>query len=258
MMFVRRAFSLTLLTLAVCIFAPGAAAQREPTVQKDLRERFGDWAERFPAELPSYSALETVEQTRWDKKGQQGEPVTAVFRYTFRRTGEGNEFAESRSAVTAEAATDGGGKRNVVPSGRLGAAFGNHPHDLFQKLPLMVTRLATRYHEIMRYFFVPDETDTPNNFVIIGYRQIGGNGLMEVDRKAVFPTGRAWIDPEDGRLIRIEEEFGDRDTRYTIAIDNSTGEKGWLPERIIVRLFEKGRLVSQNVHTFSDFRKLPS
>jgi len=258
MMRMRRAISILLLCGWLPFCAPGAAAQREPTVQKDLRERFGDWAERFPGDMPSYTALETVEQVRWDKKGLQTPPIQMSFRYTLRRVGEKQELVESRGPVAETSAAREGAGRNIVPAGRSGGAFGNHPYDLFEKLPLLVTRLATRYHEIMRYFFVPDETDTPNNFVVIGYRQIGGNGLMEVDRKPVFPSGRAWIDPEDGRLIRIEEEFGDRDTRYTLAIDNGANEKGWLPERITIRLFEKGRLVAQNVHTYSDFHILPN
>lgn len=240
--------------LLLLVAAPCVSAQREPTVQKDLRERFGEWADRFPAELPSYTALELVEQTRWDRKGQPSDPIRAAFRYTFRRIADRQEFAESRSPAKEEGAAGHGAGANLVA--RASGSFGNHPVDIFEKLPLMVTRLALRNHERMRYFFVPEETETPNDYVVIGYRQIAGNGLMEVDRKSVFPAGRAWIDPEDGRLVRIEEEFGDRDTRYTIAIDNAKEEKGWLPERITVRLFEKGRLIAQNVHTYSDFRKL--
>lgn len=240
---------------ALAFTTPGALAQREPTVQKDLRERFGDWAEKFPAEMSSYSALETIEQVRWDKKGQQTGPVKAVFRYAFRRMGEKQEFTESRAAANDQSAA-GNAKSSLVTANRVTSAFGSLSPDQFGKLPLMVTRVALRNHERMRYYFVPDETDTPGNFVIIGYRQIGGNGLMEVDRKEVFPSGRAWIDPEDGRLIRIEEEFGDKDTRYSIAIDNSLADKGWLPERITVRLFEKGRLVAQNTHTYTEIHKL--
>ena len=252
-----RAAQFALLWLAAGLVPSGAAAQREPTVQKDLRERFGEWAEKFPDELPSYSALETVEQIRFDRKGQQSDPVRATFRYIFRRVPDKQEFSESRGApAETEVAPAKGNGAGPNMARAASGSFGNHPVDLFEKLPLMVTRLALRNHERMRYFFVPDETDTPNNFVIIGYRQIAGNGLMEVDRKAVFPTGKAWIDPEDGRLIRIEEEFGDKDTRYSIAIDNAANEKGWLPERITVRWFEKGRLVAQNTHTYTDFRKL--
>ncbi len=252
----RRSPFIFALVSAGLALAASVAAQREPTVQKDLRERFGEWAERFPAEMPSYTALEIIEQVRWDKKGQQSDPIQARFQYTFRRVGEKLEYSEARTAAGEEATASDGAGRKLVSTNRLGGAFGNHPHDLFEKLPLLVTRMATRYHEMMRYFFVPDETDTPNNFVIIGYRQIAGNGLMEVDRKPVFPSGRSWIDPEDGRLIRIEEEFGNKDTRYTIAIDNGAAEKSWLPEKITVRLFEKGRLIAQNTHTYSEIRKL--
>lgn len=242
------------LLAALLLHAPALFAQREPAVQKDLRERFGEWADRFPAELPSYTALETVEHTRWDRKGQQSQPVTAAFRYSFRRSPEKGDLVENRTA-TDDAAGGNPPKANLVPAGRATSAFSHLPYDVFEKLPLIVTRMALRNHERMRYFFAQDETDTPSNFVIVGYRQTGGNGLMEVDGKAVFPYGRAWIDPEDGRLIRIEEEFGNRDTRYTIAIDNLADEKSWLPERITIRLFDKGRLVAQNIHTYSDFRK---
>jgi hypothetical protein len=243
------------LAIAAISMAAPAWAQREPTVQKDLRERFGEWAEKFPAEIPNYTALETVEQVRFDKKGQQTDPVKAVFRYAFRRASDKQEFIESRSAAE-EPAQPGSGTKAGLLAGRAGAAFGSLPSDGFEKMPLMVTRMALRNHERMRYFFVADETDTPNDFVIIGYRQIAGHGLMEVDRKAVFPSGRAWIDPEDGRLVRIEEEFGDKDTRYSIAVENGAAEKGWLPQRVIVRLFEKGRLVAQNTHTYMEIHRL--
>lgn len=245
----------TVLTL-VALGADDTRAQREPTVQKELRERFGEWAERFPAELPSYTALETIEHVRWDRKGQQTDPVKVAFRYSFRRLGEKREFAESRAAAKEEVTAGDGAKSNLVVSSRASAAFGNLPHDAFEKLPLLVTRMALRNHERIRYFFAQEETETPTNFVIVGYRQMSGNGLMEVDRKAVFPSGRAWIDPEDGRLVRIEEEFSDKNTRFSIAIDNTGDEKDWLPARITIRLFEKGRLIAQNVHTYTDVRKL--
>ena len=254
MMLVRRITSSLL--LAALLLPAGVLAQREPTVQKDLRERFGEWAERFPAEMANYTALETIEQVRWDRRGQQTTPIVAMFRYTWRRAGEKQELVESRSVVKESDLPSGVSASSLVSAARAGSAFGNHPHDLFEKLPLMVTRMALRNHERIRYFFVPDEAESTGDNVVIGYRQIGGTGLMVVERKDVFPSGRAWIDPDDGRLVRIEEEFSDRDTRYTVAIDNAVGEKGWLPERITVRLFEKGRLIAQNVHTYTDIRKL--
>jgi hypothetical protein len=254
----RRLLQVSAGLLLVAAGAATAAAQREPTVQKELRERFGEWAERYPADMPSYSALETVEQTRWDRKGNAGEPRRAVFRYVLKRTGERREWVETRLAPEKENASTAAKGTNLVPSGREAPAFGNLPYDLFTKLPMLISRLATRNQEKMRFFFLPDETDAVSDLVVIGYRQMSGEGLMEVDGKPSYPTGRAWIDPEEGRVVRMEEEFGGKDTRYWIAIDNTLdqGERGWLPVKISIRLFEKGRLEVQNNYTYSEIRIL--
>ena len=119
-MLVRRITSSLL--LAALLLPAGVLAQREPTVQKDLRERFGEWAERFPAEMANYTALETIEQVRWDRRGQQTTPIVAMFRYTWRRAGEKQELVESRSVVKESDLPSGVSASSLVSAARAGSA----------------------------------------------------------------------------------------------------------------------------------------
>ncbi len=236
---------------AACWVAPLVAlAQREPPVQKELVERFGEWADAYTAALPSYTALETVRQTRFGRRGNPSSERSAAYQYTMKRSDENpREFEESRVRAAADA-TNGGNSAKLADESSIG---------LFAKAALLVTRFAPRYHDRMKYFFVPEHPDSASNFVVVGYRQTSGTGLMEVNGKLVFPTGRAWIDPNDGRIIRIEEEFGEMGkTRYSVAVDfdDDSLPRVWLPSRVTVRIFEKDRLELQNEYTYSAFRPL--
>ncbi|MGH9814906.1 MAG: hypothetical protein ACRD5F_04125 [Candidatus Acidiferrales bacterium] len=247
--------------LLAMVFLPAltARAQREPPVQKELMERFGEWADHYTASLPSYTALETVRQTRFGRGGKPGDERAATYGYTLQRVaGSPGAFEESRAPAAA-------GENGDKPSGKLRdeASIG-----LFSKAALLVTRFATRYHSRMKYFFVPEHPDAVSEFVVVGYRQSSGEGLMEVDGKLVFPAGRAWIDANDGKIIRLEEEFGNvGKTRYSISVDfavvselarhtDDAAARAWLPARVVVRIFDKDRLELQNEYTYSAFRPL--
>lgn len=227
-----------------------ALAQREPTVQKELIERFGEWADNYTASIPSYTALETVRQTRFGRRGKPSDERAATYDYTLQRVAESSgAFEESRAPAAA-------GENGDKPSGKLRdeSSIG-----LFSKAALLVTRFGTRYHSRMKYFFVPEHPDATSEFVVVGYRQTSGEGLMEVDGKLVFPVGRAWIDANDGKIIRLEEEFGDvGKMRYSISVDftDDAATRAWLPARVTVRIFDKDRLELQNEYTYSAFRPL--
>ncbi len=236
--------------LAVLALAPAAAlAQREPPVQKELRDRFGEWAEYYTASLPSYTATETVRQTEFNRRGRSNTERVATYQYTLKHFADGaREFEESRERAAAAQKGDGAGKPPDENS--IG---------LFSKAVLLVTRFAPRYHDRISYFFVPEHPDSISTFVVVGYRQTSGEGLMEVDGKAVYPAGRAWIDPDTGKVSRIEEEFGHvGKTRYTISVDfeDDSATRAWLPARVTVRHFDKERLELQNEYTYSAYRPL--
>jgi len=238
------------IALAIWLAVPTAAlAQREPPVQKELRERFGEWADFYTAGLPSYSAQETVRQTEFGRRGRSSAERTATYQYTLKHYADGaREFEESRERTTSAEKGDGTAK---PPDER---TIG-----LFSKAILLVTRFATRYHDRITYFFAPEHPDSISEFVVVGYRQTSGEGLMEVDGKAVYPSGRAWIDPNTGKVIRIEEEFGNiGKTRYSISVDfdDDDATKSWLPTRVTVRHFDKERLELQNEYIYSAFRPL--
>lgn len=237
---------------AACLLLPLAAlAQREPPVQKELVERFGEWADAYVAALPSFTAHESVRQTHFGRRGTVSSVRSGAYQYTLKRSAENpREFEESRTRITA------------VESGN-GATSGKPPEEssigLFSKAALLVTRFAPRYHERMKYFFVPDHPESVSNFVIVGYRQTSGSALMEVNGKEAFPIGRAWMDPNDGRIVRIEEEFGERGkTRYSVSVDFAADPvtNAWLPEKITVRIFDNNRLELQNEYSYSAFRPL--
>jgi hypothetical protein len=233
-------------------------AQREPEVQKELRERFGEWAEQYAATVPSYTATETVELTRF-KRGEAQSPQRLAFRYSLRRyPAKPRELVESRQQLPAEASPvpPGAQSTSAVP-GRGGDTLPRELNDSsFSKLFLLPTRLATRSHEIMKYFFAQDDTDRPGDTVLVGYRQFTGDGLLELEGKLVFPTGRAWIDPETGRPTRMEEEFGAKDIRYWVAVDFAAEGPHWLPSHVSIRVFEKGRLTSQTNYAYESIRIL--
>ena len=246
--------------LATALLATAAPvwAQREPAVQKELRERFGEWAEQFSGDVPNYSATETIELTRF-KRGEPQSPQRFSFRYSLRRyAAKPRELVESRQQITAEAspAPPGTQPASALPS----RGSDGLPRELnesnFSKLILLPTRLATRNHEIMKYFFAQDDTEKPGDYVLVGYRQFTGDGLLELEGKLVYPSGRAWIDPESGRAGRIEEEFGAKDIRYWVAVDFAAEGEYWLPSRIFVRVFEKGRLTSQTNYNYESVRIL--
>lgn len=237
--------------IVATVFLPisAALAQREPTVQKELMERFGEWADNYTASLPSYAALETVRQTRFGRRGKLSDERAATYDYTFQRSAESSrEFDESRTP--AALAENGDKPAKLADESSVG---------LFSKAALLVTRFATRYHSRMKYFFVPEHPDAISEFVVVGYRQTSGEGLMEVDGKLVFPVGRAWIDANDGKIIRLEEEFGNvGKMRYSISVDftDDAATRAWLPARVTVRIFDKDRLELQNEYTYSSFRAL--
>jgi hypothetical protein len=228
-----------------------ALAQREPPVQKELVERFGEWAEAYVTSLPSFTAHELVRQTHFGRRGAVSSQRSAAYQYTFQRSADNpREFEESRTRI---AAAEGGN----------GAASSKPPDEssigLFAKAALLVTRFAPRYHDRMKYFFVPDHPESVSDFVIVGYRQTSGSALMEVDGKEAFPIGRAWMDADNGRIVRIEEEFGQMGkTRYSVSVDFAADPvtRAWLPEKITVRIFDNNRLELQNEYSYSAFRPL--
>lgn len=220
-------------------------AQREPPIPKELRERMGEWAANYPASLPGYTATETFAETRWDRRGRSEAGRQAVFRYSLVRNPEKpRELVESRELTR--------------PAPIKASAASPSAVDQFSKLVLLITRLATQYHDRMKYFFAQDTSEVASDTVLIGYRQVSGAGLMEVDGKPVYPFGRAWVNPEDGSVERMEEEFEHKTRRYWIAVEfeRSAELNAWVLVRVTVRTFEKGRLHAQHYYSYSAFRPL--
>jgi hypothetical protein len=246
----RRTIQRGLFAVACCLLPLSALAQREPPVQKELRDRFGEWADAYVAALPSYTAHEIVRQTRYNRRGNPSSERSATFQYTLQRSPENpREFEESRARLPAPESGNGAASKPPDES-----SIG-----LFSKAALLVTRFAPRYHDRITYFFVPEHAEVSSDFVIVGYRQTSGSGLLEVDGKEAFPTGRAWIDPDDGSIIRIEEEFGQvGKTRYSVIVDFAAdpGTRAWLPVRVTFRVQDKDRLELQNEYSYSAFRPL--
>ena len=241
------------LSVLALFFPLAAGAQREAPVPKELRERFGEWAEKYPSELPNYAATETVQQTRWSKRGLQEGQRQMVYQYRLQRLPATRELVESRAAAVPGAAENKSGAKqgNNRFSDNLAEGY-------FSKLALLVTSLASRHHEKVKYFFPLEDPNAVSEYVVVGYRQFSGEALMEVEGKAVYPWGKAWVDPEDGRVARIEEEIEFKDTHYWIGmdLDRDNPMNASLPVRIVVRLFVKGHLEVQNEYTYSDFRRL--
>jgi hypothetical protein len=125
---------------------------------------------------------------------------------------------------------------------------------------VIVSQLAERNRERMKFVFAQDtsDVDAVGDYILLGYRQVDGDGLVELDGKPVYPRGQAWVDPNDGHIWRIEDEVSHKDTRYITVVEFSRENalNTWLPQQIIVRVFSKGHMEQQAVITYSGFREL--
>lgn len=221
---------------------PGATfaePQREPPVQKELLERVGYWVERYLKQPPEYAATETRQDSRPTKKGAADERQM-VSRFTARRE------SQVREVVSVNGRS--------VPADARQETFGLLPERVSHPLALL-SRLALRNQDHMKYFFAPDTSDVPSDEVLIGYRPAEGEPLMEIDGKRVWGSGVAWVHPDEGHITRVEEQFEYKNTRYTTAVDFALDEvvKAWVPRQIVVRVFEKGRLQAQRIYAYDGF-----
>lgn len=268
--FVRISLALCALA-AFAVIAPPSLAQREPPVQKELMERIGDWAEYYLDHFPSFAAEETLSQIQREKRG--GAVRTIVSDYFFLRLTSGSrdrgffrdvlsvdgkqiqsdakrdakwpKLAAAKSFQEFSALVEGPGKYELAP-------------EQFSGLDRLASRFAVRYQDRMRYFYAQDTSDGPSRNVLIGYRQESGEGLAIVEGKAVQVSGQAWVDPDSGRIVRIEENLRSKDANYWIAVDFAAAAPldAWLPSSITVRVIEKGRIALESVYEYSNFRSL--
>lgn len=214
---------------------------------KELVERVGAWAEVFLKRMPGYTAVETREETRPGKKSSTGKRVT-VAEYSARPEGDG-QVVETRKPISSDGRAAEKGKPSEDSS---------WPTDRLYSPFALVARLAERNQYKMKFFFPQDTSEVASEYVLIGYRQTEGEGLAEVEGKAVYPRGQAWVNPDDGRIFRIEDEVLFKNTRYTTGIEFGRDNelKTWLPRQITARVFEKGRMEQQVVITYNGFNSV--
>lgn len=243
----RAPLSILLLAISGAWLLCGASpsrAQREPPVQKELLERVGFWAERYLKDPPEFTATETRREGRPGKRGVM-ETREVVSRYVARRDAEARETVSVDGREAPAKAHENTG--NLLPERISG--------------PLsLVSRLARETQLRMRYFFAADTADVEvsGDEVVLGYRPLEGEALAEVDGRNVWGSGQAWVHPDDGHIVRAEETFEFKGTRYSTAVDFFFEEelKAWVPRQIVVRLFEKGRMQAERVYTYSSFGPL--
>jgi len=261
---------LGLTSLLILVSGTWAAAQHEPPVPKELLERVDNWVRRFLADFRNCSAEETLEQTRWDRRGRAVAQRLIVSDYFVVRLPSG-ELAEFRDVLAVDGKTIRLPEQREQKWQRLAAARSRAEiaalftdpgsyrlaAEHFANLALLVTRFAERHWDTVKYFFAVDTSDPPRDDTLVGYRQLTGEGLILFDGKPVFPSGQAWVDPNDGHIQRIEETFEHKRIRYWTAVELAwdDGLKAWLPREITVRVFEKGRMTEQDVYSYASFRR---
>jgi hypothetical protein len=264
---------ISLVLCGLAAFAVAAApppAQREPTVQKELLERVGDWAEYYLDRLPSFAAEETLSQ-RGKRVGTR-QVVSDYFSLRF--PSSSRDHAEFRDLISVDGKILQSSANRDAKWPRLLAAQSwkdveallqsptkyEVASEQFSGLDRLVSRFAVRYQERMHYVYAQDTSDPPSPHVLIGYRQFSGVGLAEVEGKLVFATGQAWVDPDTGHIVRIEEEIRVKQTMYSTAVEFALAPELdlWLPSAITVRVFEKGRLELESTYSYSNFRVLPA
>lgn len=252
--------------------SPATLAQREPPVPKEMLDRVSAWVETFVAGFNSLAAEETLLQTEWNRKGQPSARRQIVSDYLVLRLPPSGQLREFRDLIRVDDRAIQGFEERQAKWPRLAAAstadeFGRLLQDpakhrlvglQFANLPLLVTRFAERHREKMKFFFAQDTADEPSDYTLVGYRQLSGEGLMVVDDRAVMPSGRAWVDADDGHIARIIEEFRYKNDQYRVEIEFGWNDSlaKWLPTNMIVRTIEKGRLKLQNAYSYSGYRRL--
>jgi hypothetical protein len=250
----------------------GAApfAQKEHPIPKELLERAAEWADAFWSRLPGYAAEETLVQTLYARSGKAGGRRTIVSDYFYLRLGESrSEFRDAlrvdgKQILSAEKREAKWAQLVAARSAAEFAALVESPdrhrlsQEYFEGLARLSSRFATRHHDKMKYFFGADTSDPPSRHVLIAYRQVAGEGLMVVEDKYVQPSGQAWVDPDDGHVARIEEEFRVKDTAYYLAVEFTRPDElnAWVPASVIVRILEKGRMALENNYSYSNFRHM--
>ncbi len=264
--------SLALFALAALVVtASPAFAQRDPPISKELLERVGDWAEAYLDSSPNFAAEETLSQTQREKHGGVARRIVCDY-FSLRLASSPRDRSEFRDVLSVDGKEiQSTAKREAkwprlvgAQSSREFSALVEGPGkyalapEQFSGLDRLAGRLAVRYQDRMRYFYAQDTSETPSRNVLIGYRQQSGEGLVVVDGKAVPVSGQAWVDPDTGRIVRIEEEVNSKVARYWIAVDFADAPPldAWLPSAITVRVFEKGRLALESAYSYSNFRLL--
>jgi hypothetical protein len=267
------------ISLAFCglagltVAAPPALAQREPTVQKELIERVGDWAEYYLDHSPSFAAEETLSQTQREKRGGAARTIVSDY-FSLRLSSNPRDRSEFRDVLSVDGKQIQSDAKREAKWPKLAAATSwkefselvEKPDkyeltpEQFSGLDRLASRFAVRYQARMRYFYAQDTSDGPSRNVLIGYRQQSGEGLAVVDGKAVTVSGQAWVDPDTGRIVRIEEQLRSKDANYWIAVDfaDAAPLDAWLPAAITVRVIEKGRIALESTYAYSNFRSLSS
>jgi hypothetical protein len=265
------------ITLAICgltaiaLAAAPAWAQREPAVQKELIERVGDWADSYLDHTPSFAAEETLSQKQREKRGGVARTIVSDY-FCLRFSSNPRDRSEFRDVLSVDGKQIQSEAKREAKWAKLTAAQSwkeffalvESPDkyelapEQFSGLDRLASRFATRYQERMRYFYAQDTSDTPSPNVLIGYRQQSGEGLAVVDGKAVQVSGQAWVNPDSGRIVRIEEQLRSKDSAYWIGVDFALAETldAWLPSNITVRVIEKGHLALESVYEYSKFRSL--
>ncbi len=256
---------------ALAVAAAPALAQREPSVSKELIERVGDWAEYYLDHSPSFAAEETLSQTQRERKGGVARTIVSDY-FSLRFSSSPRDRGEFRDVLSVDGKQiQSDAKREAkwaklaaVQSWKDFAGLMESPDkyelapEQFSGLDRLASRFAARYQNRMRYFYAQDTSDGPSRNVLIGYRQQSGEGLAVVDGKAVTVSGQAWVDPDSGRIVRIEEQLRSKDANYWIAVEFAMAPAldAWLPSSITVRVIEKGRIALESVYEYSNFRSL--
>ncbi len=249
-------------------------AQLELPVQKELLDRISFWVERFIENYEGWAAAESFEQTRWGKKSRPEARRVILSDYYLVRLPPGGALREFRDLVAVDDKLLQSPEERQQKWPQLAAAAtpeefaalitdpARHRMDpgQFANLALLVTRFAERYRDRVKYFFAPERGDLPPEFVLVGYRQFAGEGLMDLAGKEVYPSGVAWVNANRGSITRIVEDLRQKNTEYTLTVEFEHHENlgAWLPGYAMVRILEKGRLRWQNEYRYRDYRRLPS
>ncbi|MEZ5353826.1 MAG: hypothetical protein R2762_14400 [Bryobacteraceae bacterium] len=238
----------TSLLAGLCLIAIAApAAQRDSLIL-----RAGESVERFWDQYSAFTCVEEVVQRKTEPNGKVIVQRKTTYDYLILLQNSGGELLVEESRLLQGKAPKETDRALLATSG-------------FSTLLLILHPI---FRESFAFSIEPHFEMAPGNTVPVRFRHIKGRpspSALQL-RTRTYPIewqGTAWIDPESGRIARIQaelpgpmEDVGMQKLSSDVRYAPLTADRGsiWLPQTAVIEAATR-RQRWNNLHSFSRYRK---